>query len=62
MVNELQIKRIEKTISHISAVVSDALEMTQNAKALSVHSEAMLINAQQEFEELYMSLGGASEY
>ena len=56
MITELQIKRIEKSISHIGAIVADALEMTHKAKELSNSSEALLITVQQELEELYVSI------
>ena len=57
MITELQIKRIEKAISHIGAIAADALEAAQKTREMSVSAEAMLVTVQQELEELYVSIG-----
>ncbi len=58
--NELQIKRIEESILRIGAKVADAVELSQRVKHLSADSDALLINAQQELEKLYVILGNTS--
>lgn len=55
--NELQVKRIEESISRIGAKVADAVELSQKSKWFSIKSEALLIDVQQELEELYISIG-----
>ena len=53
---ELHEKYIEQSLSKIGAKIADAAEFTQQAKKLCAHSEMVLINAQRELEELYVSL------
>lgn len=54
--NEIKIRRVQVAVSHVGAKVADAIEASQQAKFLSAKSEALLINAQQELEEIYMSI------
>lgn len=50
-------KLMEKEISQIGAKVADALEISEKVRELSDKFEALLIDAQKELEELYVSLG-----
>ena len=52
----LQVKRLEQAVVSISAKVADVIETAQQEKALPAHSEATLIQAQLELEELYSQL------
>lgn len=52
----LRNKRIGQFITSIGAKVADAVELCQKAKELSASSEGILITAQRELEELYVSL------
>ena len=52
-------KRIEKGISQIGAKVADAVEISEKLRELSGQSVALLIDAQKELEELYVSMGEA---
>lgn len=58
--SEFQVKRIEESISRIGAKIADAVDLSRKAKWLSVNSEALLIDVQQELEELYVSMGDTS--
>lgn len=49
-------KRIERMLVSISAMIADAIEIAQKAKAMSVDSEEKLTLAQLELESLYMQL------
>jgi hypothetical protein len=49
-------KRLEQSISKIGAKVADAVELSNKAKELTTGAESILIRAQQELEELYLSL------
>jgi 2-phosphoglycerate kinase len=49
-------KRLEQSISKIGAEVADAVELSIKAKEMTTSSESILIHAQQELEELYLSL------
>ncbi|EHQ89529.1 hypothetical protein [Desulfosporosinus youngiae] len=52
----LQNKKIERMIVSISAMIADAIEIAQKAKAMSADSEKKLILAQLELENLYIQL------
>jgi len=52
----LQDKRIERMLVSISAMIADAIEIAQKAKAMSVDSEKKLTLAQLELENLYLQL------
>lgn len=52
----LRDKRLEQAVVSISAKLADAIEMARQAKMLSADSEAMLIQAQLELEELFVQL------
>jgi len=52
----LQDKRIERLLVSISAMIADAIEIAQKAKAMSVDSENKLTLAQLELENLYIQL------
>lgn len=52
----LQDKRIERLLVSISAMIADAIEIAQKAKAMSVDSEEKLTLAQLELENLYIQL------
>ena len=52
----LQDKRIERVLVSISAMIADAIEIAQKAKAMSVDSEKKLTLAQLELENLYIQL------
>ncbi|MDR3601427.1 MAG: hypothetical protein P4L49_13260 [Desulfosporosinus sp.] len=52
----LQDKRIERMLVSISAMIADAIEIAQKAKAMSVDSEEKLTLAQLELENLYIQL------
>ena len=52
----LQNKRIERMLVGISAMIADAIEIAQKAKAMSVDSEKKLTLAQLELENLYIQL------
>ncbi|MDR3594559.1 hypothetical protein [Clostridium sp.] len=52
----LQDKRIERLLVSISAMIADAIEIAQKAKAMSVDSEEKLALAQLELENLYIQL------
>lgn len=52
----LQEKRIERMLVSISAMIADAIEIAQKAKAMSVDSEEKLTLAQLELENLYIQL------
>jgi len=52
----LQDKRIERLLVSISAMIADAIEIAQKAKAMSVDSEKKLTLAQLELENLYIQL------
>lgn len=52
----LREKRLEQVVVGISAKIADALEMSRKAKTLSADSEARLIQAQLELEELFVQL------
>jgi hypothetical protein len=54
-------KRLEQSISKIGAKVADAVELSNKAKELTTGAESILISAQQELEELYLSLDKGSE-
>ncbi|MCB8815265.1 hypothetical protein [Desulfosporosinus shakirovi] len=52
----LQDKRIERLLVSISAMIADAIEIAQKAKAMSADSEEKLTLAQLELENLYIQL------
>lgn len=52
----LQNKRIERMLVGISAMIADAIEIAQKAKAMSVDSEKKLTLAQLELENSYIQL------
>ena len=52
----LQDKRIERLLVSISAMIADAIEIAQKARAMSVDSEEKLTLAQLELENLYIQL------
>ena len=52
----LQDKRIERMLVSISAMIADAIEIAQKARAMSVDSEEKLTLAQLELENLYIQL------
>lgn len=52
----LQDKRIERMLVSISAMIADAIEIAQKAKAMSVDSEKKLTLVQLELENLYIQL------
>ena len=52
----LQDKRIERMLVSISAMIADAIEIAQKAKAMSVDSEEKLTLVQLELENLYIQL------
>lgn len=52
----LRDKRLEQAIVSISAKIADALEMARRAKTLSADSEAKLIQAELELEELFVQI------
>lgn len=56
VVINLQDKRIERLLVVISAMIADAIEIAQKAKAMSVDSENKLTLAQLELENLYIQL------
>lgn len=56
VVINLQDKRIERLLVGISAMIADAIEIAQKAKAMSVDSENKLTLAQLELENLYIQL------
>jgi hypothetical protein len=53
--------RLEQSISKIGAKVADAVELSNKAKELTTGAESILIRAQQELEELYLSLDKENE-
>ncbi len=55
-INEIRMRRIEMSLSRIGGKVADAMELSQQAQELSAHAVALLISAQQELEELYVSI------
>lgn len=61
IIDEVQVKRMEESISKIGAKVADVIEMSQQAKLLSTKSESLLIDVQQELEEFYVSMAGDDE-
>lgn len=52
----LQDKKLERSLVSIGAIIADAIEMAQQAKALSVDSEKRLALAQLELENLFLQL------
>ena len=52
----LQDKRIKRLLLSISAMIADAIEIAQKAKAMSVDSEKKLTLVQLELENLYIQL------
>lgn len=52
----LQDRRIEQSLSQIGAKLAVAFELSQKAKEMSDSSEAILMSAQQDLQELYVSL------
>jgi len=52
----LQDKRIKRLLLSISAMIADAIEIAQKAKAMSVDSEKKLTLVQLELENLYEQL------
>ncbi len=52
----LKNKRMEQSVTSISAKITSAVEMVQKAKVMMNMSENMLIKAQLELEELYIAL------
>ena len=50
-------KRIEQALSQIGSKIADATQLSQKAAALTIHSETLLIDAQKEIENLYISFG-----
>lgn len=52
----LQDKRIERLLVSIGAMIADAIEIAQKAKAMSADSEEKLTLAQLELENLYIQL------
>ncbi|SMC86730.1 hypothetical protein [Papillibacter cinnamivorans] len=57
---EIQRKCMEDSIASISAKVADAVKLAQLSAALSADSEARLVQAALELEELYISLNSAA--
>jgi len=49
-------KRIKQSLSRIGAKIADAADLSQKSKQLSANSEALLIAALKDLEELYVSL------
>lgn len=54
---DLERVRLEHDIIKINSQIADALEMTEQAKALSECSESKLLQAHLKLEELYINLG-----
>lgn len=50
-------KQLADTLAHIGAKIADAVELAQKAKTFSASSEALMILAQCELEELYATWG-----
>ncbi len=55
-IDNIEQKRIEQTLSKIGSKIADATELSRRAKELTTNSEMMLTAAQQEIENLYVSL------
>lgn len=49
-------RRLELKLSKIAAKIADATDLARQAKELAVNSEHLLIDAQTEIEDLYISL------
>lgn len=49
-------KRLEQSLSQISADVADAVEKTDQAKKLIFDAENVMIHVQRKLEELYITL------
>ena len=58
---DMEQKRIEQTLSQIGSQIADATQLSSKAAALTVHSESLLIGAQREIENLYVSFGRQKE-
>ena len=52
----LQTKRLEQFVVNISAKIADVIEAAQKRNALPADSQAMLIQAHLDLEELYVQL------
>lgn len=52
----LQTRRLERAVVNISAKLADVIEIAQKEKALPADSQATLIQAHLELEELYAQL------
>lgn len=49
-------RRLEHKLSKIAAKIADATDMARQAKELAVNSERLLMDAQTEIDDLYISL------
>lgn len=54
---DIQRKRIERALSHISAVIADTSECLQQAMLQEQVVEKMLLQSQMDLEELYLFIG-----
>lgn len=54
---DMEQKRVEQTLSKIGSKIADATQLSRKATALTIHSETLLIAAQREIENLYISFG-----
>ena len=54
--NDIQIKRLEESISRIGAKGANAAELSRQGNVLSAHLAALLVSVQQELEELYITI------
>lgn len=54
---DIQRKRIEQALSHISAMIANAFESLQQAKLQKQAAEKILLQSQIDLEELYLSIG-----
>ena len=57
----LQIRRIEKKLPHLSAHLSDAIERATETKSRAIELENLLTYVLGELEELYLSIGPMEE-
>jgi len=54
-------RRIEHALCDISAKIATVIELSQNAKQPAQDAQFLLIRAQQELEDLYLSLENQEE-
>lgn len=50
-------RQFEQRLSEIGAKIADAVDFAHQAKELADRSETILVQAQKEVEELYLSFG-----